>query len=126
MPRAEGIKPHLTEQFVAKPDERTVLANPRESSWRAHSAKSDIQQSSFSWSRISTINTRLRQMALTVTPLNNVGVEVSGFDINKPFSPELEAELKSLWYEPLAKGALRGGFFAAGGKGGGCGRPFLA
>ena len=28
--------------------------------------------------------------------------------------------------EPLAKGALRGGFFAAGGKGGGCGRPFLA
>lgn len=30
-------------------------------------------------------------MALTVTPLNNVGVEVSGFDINEPFSPELEA-----------------------------------
>ena len=29
-------------------------------------------------------------------------------------------------FEPLAKGALRGGFFAAGGKGGGCGRPFLA
>lgn len=28
--------------------------------------------------------------------------------------------------EPLAKGALHGGFFAAGGKGGGCGRPFLA
>ncbi len=28
--------------------------------------------------------------------------------------------------EPLAKGALRGGFFAAGGKGGGGGRPFLA
>ena len=28
--------------------------------------------------------------------------------------------------EPLAKGTLRGGFFAAGGKGGGCGRPFLA
>ena len=28
--------------------------------------------------------------------------------------------------EPLAKGALRGGFFAAGGKGGGSGRPFLA
>jgi taurine dioxygenase len=38
-------------------------------------------------------------MALTVTPLNNVGVEVSGFDINEPFSPELEAELKALWYE---------------------------
>jgi hypothetical protein len=29
-------------------------------------------------------------------------------------------------YELLAKGALRGGFFAAGGKGGGGGRPFLA
>lgn len=29
-------------------------------------------------------------------------------------------------YEPLAKVALREGFFAAGGKGGGGGRPFLA
>ncbi len=38
-------------------------------------------------------------MTLTVTPLNKVGVEVSGFDINEPFSPELEAELKALWYE---------------------------
>jgi hypothetical protein len=28
--------------------------------------------------------------------------------------------------EPLAKVALREGFFAAGGKGGGGGRPFLA
>ncbi|NMG17839.1 alkaline phosphatase family protein [Aromatoleum bremense] len=31
-----------------------------------------------------------------------------------------------LTHEPLAKGALRGGFFAAGGKGGEGGRPFLA
>ena len=29
-------------------------------------------------------------------------------------------------FEPLAKVALREGFFAAGGKGGGGGRPFLA
>ena len=34
--------------------------------------------------------------------------------------------VNSFTFEPLAKGALRGGFFAAGGKGGGCGRPFLA
>ncbi len=32
MPRAETIKRHLVEQFVAKPGERTVLANPWESS----------------------------------------------------------------------------------------------
>jgi len=36
------------------------------------------------------------------------------------------ASYEGLNTEPLAKGALRGGFFAAGGKGGGCGRPFLA
>ncbi len=38
-------------------------------------------------------------MALTVTPLKNVGVEVSGFDINEPLTDEIKAELKSLWYE---------------------------
>jgi taurine dioxygenase len=38
-------------------------------------------------------------MALTVTPLNNVGVEVSGIDINAPYSDDLQAELKALWYE---------------------------
>jgi len=38
-------------------------------------------------------------MTLTVTPLSHVGVEVSGFDINQPFSAELQAELKALWYE---------------------------
>lgn len=38
-------------------------------------------------------------MALTVTPLPNVGVEVSGFDINAPFGEELQAELRALWYE---------------------------
>lgn len=38
-------------------------------------------------------------MNLTVTPLDNIGVEVSGFDINKPISDELAAELKALWYE---------------------------
>lgn len=32
MPRAEGIKRHLVEQFLAKPDERTVQANPWASS----------------------------------------------------------------------------------------------
>jgi taurine dioxygenase len=38
-------------------------------------------------------------MSLTVTPLNNVGAEVSGFDIRKPISDAVKAELKSLWYE---------------------------
>ena len=36
------------------------------------------------------------------------------------------AELHRQTFEPLAKVALREGFFAAGGKGGGGGRPFLA
>ena len=38
-------------------------------------------------------------MALTITPLENAGVEVSGFDINDPISDEIKSELKSLWYE---------------------------
>ncbi len=38
-------------------------------------------------------------MKLTVTPLDNVGVEVSGFDINEPLSDEIKAQLKALWYE---------------------------
>lgn len=38
-------------------------------------------------------------MKLTATPLNNVGVEVSGFDINQPLTDEIQNELKSLWYE---------------------------
>ena len=38
-------------------------------------------------------------MTLTVTPLDNVGVDVSGFDINKPLTDEIKNELKSLWYE---------------------------
>ncbi len=38
-------------------------------------------------------------MSLTVKPLDNIGVEVSGFDINEPISDELAAELKALWYE---------------------------
>lgn len=38
-------------------------------------------------------------MTLTVTPLDSVGVEVSGFDINDPLGDEIKAELKALWYE---------------------------
>ncbi len=38
-------------------------------------------------------------MTLTVTPLEHVGVEVSGFDINAPLTESIKAELKSLWYE---------------------------
>ena len=38
-------------------------------------------------------------MSLTVTPLENVGVEVAGFDINAPLTEALREELKSLWYE---------------------------
>lgn len=38
-------------------------------------------------------------MSLQITPLSNVGVEVSGFDINEPITEALKAELKALWYE---------------------------
>ncbi|MFK8020729.1 MAG: TauD/TfdA dioxygenase family protein [Pseudomonadales bacterium] len=38
-------------------------------------------------------------MSLTVTPLDNVGVEVSGFDINALLTEEIKAELTALWYE---------------------------
>ncbi len=38
-------------------------------------------------------------MTFTVTPLENVGVEVSGFDINEPMTDESKTELKALWYE---------------------------
>ena len=38
-------------------------------------------------------------MSLQVTPLDNVGVDVSGFDINDPITDALQAELKALWHE---------------------------
>ena len=38
-------------------------------------------------------------MALKVTPLRNVGVEVSGFEIDEPCTPVLQAELEALWCE---------------------------
>lgn len=38
-------------------------------------------------------------MALQVTPLDNVGAEISGFDINAPFDEPLKQQLKALWYE---------------------------
>lgn len=38
-------------------------------------------------------------MPLQVTPLDNVGVEISGFDINAQITDELQAELRSLWDE---------------------------
>ena len=38
-------------------------------------------------------------MKLTVIPLNNIGVEVSGFNINEPLTDAIKAELKALWYE---------------------------
>jgi taurine dioxygenase len=38
-------------------------------------------------------------MTLEVHPLSNVGVHVSGFDINDTITEDIKAELKSLWYE---------------------------
>lgn len=38
-------------------------------------------------------------MSLQVTPLNNIGAEISGFNINDPMTDALKAELKALWYE---------------------------
>ena len=38
-------------------------------------------------------------MGLRTRLLDSVGAEVTGFDINAPISPQLQAELKALWYE---------------------------
>ena len=38
-------------------------------------------------------------MALQVTPLENVGVEVSGFDVTEPLSDAVAAEMVTLWNE---------------------------
>lgn len=38
-------------------------------------------------------------MTLTVKPLDNIGVEVLGFDITQPWSEELQQQLRALWYE---------------------------
>ncbi|WP_116365869.1 TauD/TfdA dioxygenase family protein [Parahaliea mediterranea] len=38
-------------------------------------------------------------MSLQVRPLDNVGVEVGGFDINAPISDTLAKELKQIWLE---------------------------
>ena len=38
-------------------------------------------------------------MALEISALNNVGVEVSGFDITRPLRDEVAAELVALWNE---------------------------
>lgn len=38
-------------------------------------------------------------MALAITPLRNVGAEVSGFDINEPMTESLKKELQALWYK---------------------------
>jgi taurine dioxygenase len=38
-------------------------------------------------------------MGLQARLLDSVGAEVSGFDINAAMTPELQAELKALWYE---------------------------
>ncbi|MFT4518076.1 MAG: taurine dioxygenase [Halioglobus sp.] len=38
-------------------------------------------------------------MSLQITPLDNVGVEVAGFDITQPMTDEIAAELVSLWDE---------------------------
>jgi taurine dioxygenase len=38
-------------------------------------------------------------MTLTVKPLDNIGVEVQGFDITQPWDDELQQQLRALWYE---------------------------
>ncbi len=38
-------------------------------------------------------------MSLTIRPLDNVGVEVSGFDINQPVPEDLAEELRQVWLE---------------------------
>lgn len=38
-------------------------------------------------------------MTLTVKPLDNIGVEIQGFDITQPWDDELQQQLRALWYE---------------------------
>jgi taurine dioxygenase len=38
-------------------------------------------------------------MSLQISPLDHVGVEVSGFDINQPISDAMRSELQALWYQ---------------------------
>ena len=38
-------------------------------------------------------------MSLQVTLLNNVGAEISGFDINADITEQMKAELLALWHE---------------------------
>lgn len=38
-------------------------------------------------------------MTLTTKPLENIGVEVLGFDLRQPLTEDLKEELRSLWYE---------------------------
>ena len=78
------------------------------------------------------VNLDIRTIQLPLTALTSILHRISGIMlfiflglILYMLSKSLESE-KGFNEEPLAKGALRGGFFAAGGKGGGCGRPFLA
>lgn len=38
-------------------------------------------------------------MSIEVRPLENIGAEVLGFDINEPMTDAMKADLKALWYE---------------------------
>ena len=38
-------------------------------------------------------------MPLETRPLDNIGAEVFGFDINEPMTDAMKADLKALWYE---------------------------
>ncbi|MEE3241064.1 MAG: TauD/TfdA family dioxygenase, partial [Pseudomonadota bacterium] len=38
-----------------------------------------------------------KDKSLVIKPLNNVGVEVSGLDINQPISNELKSQLHAIW-----------------------------
>jgi taurine dioxygenase len=38
-------------------------------------------------------------MSLIVKPLDNIGVEIQGFDIAQPYTDDLKAQLRELWYK---------------------------
>lgn len=45
------------------------------------------------------VKTKEHIMKFTISHLENIGVEVSGFDINAPITDDMKAQLKVLWYE---------------------------
>ncbi len=99
--------------FESKPDHTIMYAFAKKFGWAEQFVKNiKLEKDAQGWDEPS-IEDTLREI--------NRGTWTIGYTGQSP--ERLKLHMKN---EPLAKVALREGFFAAGGKGGGGGRPFLA